>query len=164
MSGLLPLVIVLCRVEGAGSVVLLTHSKLEIQVGMVRTHTGVGKHMTLVEVAVGRTAVGAHIARADMRFDLAAERHAGVATHGAKRTGLEVQVETLVLVAARHYVDGSAEGRSAEHTCSSTLENFDALNVGKRNREIGGVVTRLWVGNVDAIQENGNLVKRTAVD
>ena len=99
-----------------------------------------------------------------MRLDLAAERHAGVAAHGAKRTCLHIQVETLVLVAARHDVDGSAEGRSAKHAGSSTLENLDALNVGKRNREIGGVVTRLWVGNVDAIQENGNLVKRTAVD
>ena len=38
------------------------------------------------------------------------------------------------------------------------------IDVGKGNREVGSIVTRLWIGDVDTIQENGNLVEGSTVD
>ena len=38
------------------------------------------------------------------------------------------------------------------------------IDVGKCNRKVGSIVTRLWIGDVDAIQENGNLVEGSTID
>lgn len=44
------------------------------------------------------------------------------------------------------------------------LEHFDVVDVGKSYRKIRSIVTSLRIGNVDAIQENGNLVKGSTID
>ena len=87
-----------------------------------------------------------------------------VALHRAIRTSLHTCLGTGDGIPSGHDVDGSVESRSAHHTCSSSFEHFDALDVGKRNWEIGGVVSCLRIGNADTVEQQGNLVKRTAID
>ena len=38
------------------------------------------------------------------------------------------------------------------------------VDVGKSYRKIRSIVTSLWIGNVDTIQENGNLVEGSTID
>ena len=61
-------------------------------------------------------------------------------------------------------VDGTAEGLAAKHTRGSAFENLDALNVGKVDGEIGRVVARVGIADGYAVNKDGNLVVRTAVD
>ena len=67
-------------------------------------------------------------------------------------------------VGARDDVDGTAEGLAAKHTRGSAFENLDALNVGKVDGEIGRVVARVGIADGYAVNKDGNLVVRTAVD
>ena len=46
----------------------------------------------------------------------------------------------------------------------SAFKNLDALNVGKVDGEIGRVVARVGIADGYAVNKDGNLVVRTAVD
>ena len=68
------------------------------------------------------------------------------------------------LLFLRHDVDGSEQRRGAEHSSGRSLEHFNALYVCHIHREIEGIVSRLRVADVYAIEEDCDLLEVSAAD
>ena len=63
-----------------------------------------------------------------------------------------------------HDVDGPAEGLTAHDARCGAFENFDALDVGKIYGKVCCIVPRLGINKGNAVEQQGYLVVRSAVD
>ena len=149
----LKLIIILRTVERRRTEVLRRESALPLQVYVARLPTAHVVGTTAAEVAVLRASVALRVASAQLLAHRTRSKvHARVAAERTERSALGSHRHIALGILARNDVDGAAERRRTEHACRSTLENLDALNVGKRNWKIGSVVTRLCTRNIHAIQ------------
>ena len=64
----------------------------------------------------------------------------------------------------RHNIHRSHKRRGAIDAGGRTLENLDSLNVADVAGEVEGVVPRLRVADVDAVEQDGDLLLRAASD
>ena len=141
----LPLVVEAGAVECRCAIILRRQTSLPRQIDIARLPRTHVIHATALEIAVGCATVALRIASAELlAYVTGAKTQTSIATECAERASFGRHTHTTLLVGARHDVDGAIERRRTEHTCRSTLENLDALNVGKRNWEIGCVMTSLW--------------------
>lgn len=149
----LKLILELRTVERRRTEVLRREAALPLHVYVARLPAARVVGATTTEVAVLRASVALRVATAQLLAHRTRSKiNACVATERAERTALGSHRHVALGIGTRHDVDGTAERRRTEHTCRSTLENLDALNVGKRNWKIGSVVTRLCTRNIHAIQ------------
>ena len=140
----LPLVVEAGAVECRCAIILRRQTSLPRQIDVTRIQSSHIIHATALEIAVGCATVALRIASAELLTDVArAQTQTSIATECAERASFSRHTHTALLVGARHDVDGAIERRRSEHTCRSTLENLDALNVRKRNWEIGCIMAGL---------------------
>ena len=140
----LPLVVEAGAVECRCAIILRRQSALPRQIDVARLQSSHIIHATTLEIAVDCATVALRIASAELLADVArAQTQTSIATECAERASFGRHTHTALLVGARHDVDGAIECRRSEHTCRSTLENLDALNVRKRNGKIGCIMAGL---------------------
>ena len=60
-------------------------------------------------------------------------------------------------------VDGSGKCLAAIHSAGTSLNHFDALDVVNAEGKINGQVASVWIGDVDAVEQNGELVLSASV-
>ena len=90
---------------------------------------------------------------------------AGLAAQGGVAAALELHLERCALRgAARHNVDGSAEGLTAKHTRGGTFEYLHTVHVAEVKRKVRRVVTGLRVNHGNAVDQQCDLVEGAAVD
>ena len=140
----LPLVVEAGTVECRCAIILRRQTALPRQIDVARLQSSHIIHATALEIAVGCATVALRIASAELLADVAcANTQTSIASECAERASFGRHTHTALLVGARHNIDGSVERRRSEHTCRSTFENLDALNVRKRNWEIGCIMAGL---------------------
>ena len=61
-------------------------------------------------------------------------------------------VDTPFLDPLRHDVHGTYQRRGAIHTTGRSFEHLYALNIADVYREVKGIMPRLWVADVDAVE------------
>ena len=83
---------------------------------------------------------------------------------GTERPAFHAGGHRILRRLARDDVDGAQQGRRPVHARSRALEHLDALDVAQVHREVEGVVPRLRVGDVDPVQQDGDLVIGAAAD
>ena len=148
-----------CAVECVGAVVhgaeTCLKSGIEVGTPIFAIPVGVG----FVEVVVACAAIATGVGSAD-----AVEEVGSVGSEmsvGSKRavgTGLHVSPECVFHFRACDDVDGSGEGLAAIHAAGSSFDDLDALDVIHADRQIDCQVTCVGVADVDAVQQDGELI------
>ena len=173
-QGMFKLIVISDAVEGVGAIVLQAESgvPLNIQVrvavsslieGLPRLVVGIetpglttriavasqtGARQTLAEAAAGHVS-----SRACRQIAVASPLDAGRRAGALPGRG-----------SSGHDVDGSHERRRSVDSCCRTFEHFDVVDVGLVDRIVEGVVPRLRVADVDAVEQHGNLLAASSAD
>ena len=165
------LVVVGRAVEGAGAEVLVAEAHLPAEVAAAEVVRAVpegldgGVVAVLAAGSVAAEAIAALITRRNAVETAPvhefcrcrrAERTEGAALHAGGR-GISGGL-------ARDDIDGAQQGRSPIDPGRRPFQHLDALDVADVHGEIEGIVSRLGIGDVDPVQEHGDLVVGAAAD
>lgn len=115
-----------------------------------------------VIVTVGTVALGVSSADAVIEV-IVFQCYMGIASPCAVGASLQVNSEIALQLGACDDVDSSCKGLTAVDTAGSTLNHFDALDVIYADWQIDREVTCVRAGNVDAVEQNGELVFCAAI-
>ena len=63
-----------------------------------------------------------------------------------------------------HDVDGTGERRTAKYPSGGSFQNLDALNLADIHGEVKGIVSRLRVADVDAVEQDSHLLVVASAD
>ena len=152
-------------IECSCAVILRNKAGLPKQVYRICREIALVIALPFTKISVDCSAIRLRIATAKLLVHgLRHQTKGSTATKCAKRTTIGRQPNAALGLGFGHDVDGTAKSRCAKDTCRCAFEHLDAVDVRKRNGKIGGIVPCLGVANVHAIQQNGNLVERSAVD
>ena len=87
----------------------------------------------------------------------------GIDSESAIGTTLQMGAHAALLFGACHNVDGTGKCLTAIHPAGSTLNHFNAFDVIHIHREVGSQMSRVGVADVDAVEQDGQLVFCTAI-
>ena len=153
-----------CAVESVGSVVHCAESCLQRGIEQLASVFCVPIGLTLVEIIVQGASVAALVASAEAVVEVARlEREVPVGSECTVRAPLEVCAKLAVAFGAGDDVDGSGKCLAAIHSAGTSLNHFDALDVVNAEGKINGQVASVWIGDVDAVEQNGELVLSASV-
>ena len=164
-SGGLILVVAGDAIECSCAVILRNKARLPKQVYPVCSEIALVIALPFTKISVDGSAIRLRIATAKLLVHgLRHQTKGRTAAKSAKRATIGRQPNAALGLGFGHDVDGTAKSRCAKDTCRCAFEHLNAVDIRKRNGKIGGVMPCLEVANVHAIQQNGNLVERSAVD
>ena len=151
-------------VERVGAVVHGAETSLQGGIEVFAPIIPVPVSVGFVEVVVRGAPVAAGISSADAVEEVSGVgRYVGVGSKRAVGTGLHVSPECVFHFCAGDDVDGSGECLTAINSAGSTLDDLDAFDVIHADGQIHRQVSRVGVADVDAIEQDGELVLGAAV-
>ena len=69
-----------------------------------------------------------------------------------------MHIGTGLLRHLRHHIDSSQQRGSAKDAPCRSFQHFDTLNVTDVNRKIKGIMSRLGFTDIDAVEQDGDLL------
>ena len=149
-----------------------THGRV-VETPLVERLSAVVVHVETT-VLVATVAVAARVRRTELvapqprrHVAVAASREIAEGTAFETRFSAARQSSVGLLPVAphlRHDVDGSSQARCAKHPSGGTFEHLDALNLADVHWEIKTVVTGLRIADVDAVEQNCDLLLCSSPD
>ena len=168
---MLELVVVGGAVEGAGPEILVADAGLPTEVPAAEILRPVPKGFERAEIAVqpaggiAAESVAALVAGRDaVEAAPMPDIGRGRGSEGAEGAAFQAGSHSLIGILARDDIDSAQQRRCTIHPCRRALKHFDAFDVAEVHRKVEGVVPRLRISDVDAIQEDGDLVAGAAAD
>ena len=151
-------------VEGVGAVVHGAEPSLQVGVEVQALVASVPVGVALVEVVVGGSTVAAGVASADAVVEVSSfQCPEGIGTEGSVGASLQMGTQRIAVLVASDDVDGSGEGLASVDAAGSSFDDFDALDVIDVDGEIDGQMAGVGIGDVDAVEQDGELILGSAV-
>ena len=85
-------------------------------------------------------------------------------TEIAEGASLQMHIGTGGVGSLGHDVDGTKHRRGTIHSSCRSLQHLDALNLSKVYGKVKGIVSSLWVTDVDAVEQNNYLLIVASTD
>ena len=171
LQGVLELVVEGGAVESAGAEILAADAGLPGEVAAGEGVAAVPEGLQGVEVAVAAAGGVAGVAVAALPaggdgVEAAAVggRHRGGRAERAEGAALEAGGDPAPGGPAGHDIDGAKQGGGPVDARCRAFQDLNALDVAEVDGEVKGVVAGLRVGDVDAVEEDGDLVVGAAAD
>ena len=168
---MLELVVELGAVEGAGAEVLVADAGLPGEVAAPEIMCAAPEGLDGAEVAVQSAGGVPAVAVTALITGRNAVETAPVPDFGRCRgaqgpegTAFHAGGHRVFRSLSRDDVDGAQQGRRSIDPCGRSFQDLDALDVAEVHRKVERVVSRLRVGDVDPVQEDGDLVVSAAAD
>ena len=153
-----------CAVEGVGAIVHGAESCLQVGVEVLALVASVPVGVALVEVVVVGATVAAGVASADAVVEVSSfQCPESIGTEGSVGASLQMGTQRIAVFGASDDVDGSSEGLASVDSAGSSFDDFDALDVIDVDGEIDGQMAGVGIGDVDAVEQDGELILGSAV-
>ena len=171
LASVFELVVVAGAVEGVGAVVPVAESEVPADIHAGACVPALIESLEVPEVGVqlpgcvAAVTVGTAVGSGNLVIP-APRGQVGPdpAVQGLERAALQVQVDAGSRFRAGDDVDGADQRGGAVNASGRPLEDLDTVDLGQVHGQVQGQVARLRVADVDAVEQDGDLVESAAAD